>query len=297
MYTRKNISFNADNIILRGWFYTPQQANKPAPNKSALPCIIMTHGFSALKEHDLDKFAAYFAQSGKCVLIYDNRNFGESAGVPRLEVDPTAQISDLQHAITYVQQLKEVNANKIGLWGTSFSAGVHMVVAAIDKRVKCLVVQVPFVCGHHQFLNEKQYAAIQIKYQRDELSRLKGHPPMMMRVVTNNPEEKAILKGMDAFNYFTRVPSWPNQVTLRSLQYSGDFEPIAYVESVSPTPILFIVASNDTINVTDLALQAYRKAKEPKKLLIIDGDHFDPYTKQFDRCVKSACEWFDIYLN
>src|SRR5438876_2340602 len=117
MYTRTDAEFKSDDINLKGWFYTPK-------NKSKTPCIIMTHGFTALKEHHLDKFAAHFASSGMSVLIYDNRNFGESGGQPRLEVDPVAQIKDMQNAITYVQNLKSTDPKKIGIWGTSFSGGI-----------------------------------------------------------------------------------------------------------------------------------------------------------------------------
>src|SRR5438132_13269808 len=102
MYSRTDVAFKTDDITLKGWFYKPFR-HEP------LPCIIMTHGFSALKEHYLDKFASNFAKVGMCVLVYDNRNFGESEGKPRLEVDPIAQIHDMRNAITYVQQRKDVD--------------------------------------------------------------------------------------------------------------------------------------------------------------------------------------------
>ena len=119
MFLKRNIEFKTDDAILRGWFFTPKQQNIPAP------CIIMTHGFGALKEHGLKKFATQFSENGMCVLLYDNRNFGDSDGMPRLEVDPVAQIKDMRNAITFVQTLKEVNPTNIGLWGTSFSCISH----------------------------------------------------------------------------------------------------------------------------------------------------------------------------
>ncbi|ADX84537.1 hydrolase [Sulfolobus islandicus REY15A] len=48
----------------------------------------MAHGFSAVKEMYLDSFAEVFAKAGFVVLVYDNRNFGESEGEPRQEIDP-----------------------------------------------------------------------------------------------------------------------------------------------------------------------------------------------------------------
>jgi hypothetical protein len=232
-------------------------------------------------------------------MVYDNRNFGESAGVPRLEVDPVSQIRDLRNAITFVQQHKDVDPTKIGVWGTSFSAGVILVAGAIDKRIGCIVAQVPFVSGHHKSLRlarPEQWEEIRKKYEADRLNRLSGNEPAMIRVVTETPEKNAIMKIPSAFSFFTSIKSWENKVTLRSVENSGDFEPIAYLKYIGPTPMLFIVADKDTINTTDLALNAYKKALEPKKLVIINGDHFSPYVDQFEVCVTSACEWFSKNL-
>jgi fermentation-respiration switch protein FrsA (DUF1100 family) len=97
---RKDIKFKTeDGLTLRGWLYVPDGANKPAPT------IVMAHGFTCLKEMFLDKYAEIFVKDGLAVLIYDNRNFGDSDGEPRLEVDPMAQVRDYQDAISFAQLL------------------------------------------------------------------------------------------------------------------------------------------------------------------------------------------------
>jgi cephalosporin-C deacetylase-like acetyl esterase len=139
---RKDIEFkSSDNVTLRGWFYTPEGATV-----ERLPCLVMVHGFSALKEMDLDLFAETFVSKlNLAVLVYDNRGFGTSdvaPGQPRQEIIPQMQISDLQDAITYAQTREEVNKTKIGIWGSSYSGGHVLYVAAIDKRVKACISQV-----------------------------------------------------------------------------------------------------------------------------------------------------------
>jgi cephalosporin-C deacetylase-like acetyl esterase len=138
----RDIEFNAEGLTLRGWFYVPDGAKKPVPT------IVMAHGFSCTKEMFLDKYAEVFVKDGLAVLIYDNRNFGDSDGQPRLEVDPYNQIRDYRHAITYASSLPEVDSSRIGIWGTSYTGGHVLQVAAIDKRVKCVVSQVPVVSGY-----------------------------------------------------------------------------------------------------------------------------------------------------
>jgi len=79
----------------------------------------------------LDSFAGLFAGAGLNALAFDNRNFGASDGEPRQEIDLWAQ----------------VDAGRIGIWGSSHSGG-HVLVAAIERRVKAVLSQVPLVSGH-----------------------------------------------------------------------------------------------------------------------------------------------------
>src|SRR5260370_6805070 len=103
----------------------------------------MADGCSAVKEMYLDSFAEVFAAAGRSVLVFDNRNFGASDGEPRQEIDPWAQVRDYRHAITYASTLAEVDAARIGIWGSSYSGGHVLVVAAIDRRVKAVRSQTP----------------------------------------------------------------------------------------------------------------------------------------------------------
>jgi dipeptidyl aminopeptidase/acylaminoacyl peptidase len=80
---RKDVEFKTQNgVTLRGWHYLPDQRSRKVPT------IVMAHGFSAVKEMYLDKFAEVFAEAGLGALVFDNRNFGASGGEPRQEIDP-----------------------------------------------------------------------------------------------------------------------------------------------------------------------------------------------------------------
>src|SRR6195952_5272222 len=139
---RRDIEFDAEGVTLRGWFYTADGAS------GAAPTIVMAHGFSAVKEMYLDKYAETFAAAGLNALVFDNRNFGASDGEPRQEIDPVAQVRDYRHAITHAITLPEVDRNRVGGWGSSYSGGHALVLGAIDQRVKAVVAQVPLVSGY-----------------------------------------------------------------------------------------------------------------------------------------------------
>jgi fermentation-respiration switch protein FrsA (DUF1100 family) len=72
--------------------------------------------------------------------------------------------------------------------------------------------------------------------------------------------------------------------------------PGAYVEWISPTPLLMVVVAADHLTVADEALAAYGRALEPEKLTLLAGGHFDAYVKDFDAASGAAREWFLQHL-
>ena len=128
---RHDIEFDAEGAVLRGWFYEPEGAEGPTA------CVVMAHGWSATRRIHLDRYAEVFAEAGLAVVLFDNRGFGDSGtapGKPRQEIDPWEQIRDYQHAITYAQMRPEVDAHRIGVWGSSYSGAHSYVVGAIDRQ-------------------------------------------------------------------------------------------------------------------------------------------------------------------
>lgn len=64
---RRDVEFNAEGVTLRGWFYYPDGATGPVPT------VIMAHGFSAVKEMYLDRYAEAFSAAGLGVLVFDKQ--------------------------------------------------------------------------------------------------------------------------------------------------------------------------------------------------------------------------------
>jgi fermentation-respiration switch protein FrsA (DUF1100 family) len=83
---------------------------------------------------------------------------------------------------------------------------------------------------------------------------------------------------------------------MRSTRLARMYEPSVWVSRIAPTPLLMVVATHDTITLTDLALEAYERAHEPKKLVTIPGGHFDPYLSDFGTSSSAALAWFQEHL-
>ena len=236
--------------------------------------------------------------------MFDNRNFGASDGEPRQEIDPWAQVRDHRHAITYARTREEVDGDRIGIWGSSYSGCHVLAVGAIDRRVKCVVSQVPLISGHEnarRLVRSDFIAGTLEAFDADREARFRGEPPAMIPVVDADPMAASALPTPDSWEWFsqtgeTRAPMWRNEVTLRSVEMFFEYEPGAWIQWMSPTPLLLVVAQNDHLTVSDLAIAALERAREPKRLALLPGGHFDAYVAGFDAASRVARDWFAAHL-
>ncbi len=296
---REDIEFRGEGgALLRGWFYPAEGVQGPAP------AIVLAHGLSAVKEMHLDSFARYFAAAGFAVVAYDHQNFGASEGTPRQEADPVLQSRDIRNAITYAMTRDEVDADRIGIWGSSFAGGQVIMVAATDRRVKAVVAQVPGVSGSAMLMRNLRpdfvsHALAQL--DADRMHRFNGGEPNAMPAVAPNPFDQAVMPQTETYEWFTEAaksaPNWRNELTVRSMELVLGFEPGSYISRVSPTPLMMVVADNDTVAPFQIALDAYHEAREPKDLRLFHGGHFDVYEGEgFDFAAGAAREHFLTHL-
>jgi uncharacterized protein len=176
-----------------------------------------------------------------------------------------------------------------------------MVLGAIDRRIKAVAGQAPFVSGL-TLLQNRFRADLQPQmweaFAADRRARASGGPAAKIPVADENPMANVALPSADAYQYFygsdgviERDPGFPNQITLRTIEYLFGYEPGWYVPNISPTPLL-MVASNDAVTPSALALQVFETAAQPKKLVIIPGGHFDAYRGPSGELAKAAARDF-----
>ncbi|MFJ1609506.1 alpha/beta hydrolase [Streptomyces sp. NPDC088253] len=297
MVQREDVAFDADGgVTLRGWLFLP---DGPGPH----PAVTMAHGYAGVRDHGLEPFARAFAEAGFVVLLHDHRNFGASDGLPRQDIDPWRQIADWRRAISYLESRPEVAAGRIGLWGTSYAGGHAIVLGATDRRLRAVVSQVPTISGFEQGrrrIAPEAVTKLEAAFDEDERAQARGEAPRTQAVVGDDPAVPASYRTQEAIDFYLHpVPEgvWNNEVTVRSNRLARMYEPGTWVTRVSPTPLLMVVAANDTVTLTDTGLAAFEQALEPKRLQLIPGGHFDPYTTEFDQASTGALDWFRRHLS
>jgi len=159
------VSIWSDGARLSGDLFYP----KDLKSEDNLPAIILCHGWGGVRSHPNQFYVSEFAGAGYVVLTFDYRGWADSdsrlviegkrpkpdekrrvtvrAQAIREVVDPFDQTEDIIHCIDLISGEPSVDPDRIGLWGTSFGGGHVVYVAALDKRVKCIVSQVPSMDG------------------------------------------------------------------------------------------------------------------------------------------------------
>ncbi|MEX3813927.1 alpha/beta hydrolase [Paraburkholderia sp. BR13439] len=191
---------------------------------------------------------------------------------------------------------------RIGICGSSFTGGHALVLGATDRRIKAVVAQIPTISGYASGLRRVSADKLPELHERlaeDDRSRLRGDGPIYQKVASHDTSDPAVYYNKAIVDFYLQdlsEGSWENRITLRSILNARMYEPGHWIDRISPTPLLMVVAKDDTIAPTDLALAAYEKALEPKKLALVEGDHCDPYLDQFEASSTAALEWFIQYL-
>jgi uncharacterized protein len=273
----------------------------PVPAAGApLPVVVMAHGIGAERAFGLHRFARRFVARGMAVLAFDYRHFGGSSGTPRCLVVPARQREDYRAALAFVRGEPRLDARRIALWGTSFSGGHVLAVAAGDPAgVRAVVSQIPFVSGMASTL------AYPLRYQLpatvlgllDAVRGGLGLPPLTVPVVRERG--LALLASPDSRDgYLAMVPEdsdWPGRVPARVFLQVLRYHPGLRALRIS-VPVLVVGAEDDAICPIRATRRMARWLPEGEFHAFPMG-HFDPYQGAwFETVVDLETEFLERQL-
>lgn len=258
--------------------------------QGARPCVLIAHGFGNTADSGLFQFAEAFAGIGLDALVFDYRGFGLSAGEPRQLVSYKRHRDDYRSAIGFARGLDGVDPERIVLWGTSYSGGHVVAVAAGDPRIAAVISLVASLDGAATLkqlvktAGPGQLARASARGARDRLAAMTGRPPVMMPIAAE-PGELAALSTPDALPGCLEIagPTYVNEFCAREALVASNNRPVKVAGKIS-CPVLFQVAVDDQIAPTAPVEKAAKALGDLAELRRYPGGHFDAY--RGDTCAE-----------
>lgn len=292
-FRRLNADFESDGQRCAAWLFLPVGVERP-------PVVVMAHGFAAERTFKLPEIAERFTQLGIAALVFDYRHLGASEGSPHGLVCVKRQLADIKAAIAHLRQRDDVDAARLGLWGTSFGGGHAITVAAADAGVKAVVSQIPYIDGRSAIGKAGWKISLwgTIVGTYDAIRGALGLKPYCIPVV-GKPDTKAVMNRAGNWEgYFGLVPDnqeWSNLVPARVMFAFTFYSPMKYAEQVK-CPTLVILAKDEELN------SRYRTREMVKRLphgqlVEIPGRHFAAYQDEFEHAVGLAGDFFSEHLS
>jgi len=230
---------------LAGYLYRPVAVGE------TVPCVVMAHGFSATRDDGLPAYAEAFRDAGFAVVLFDYRHFGASTGQPRQLLDIARQQDDYRAVVDWARRMKGIDPDRIVLWGSSFSGGHVLSVAATDPRIAAVVSQAPFTDSLPAIrqipvgnLMSATAAAL-----RDGVGAVLGRAPILIPAV-GPAGTFAVMTTPDADSGFQDLIGpeslWRNEIAARLLLKLPLYRPGRFAARLR-MPVLFCVCDDDAV--------------------------------------------------
>jgi fermentation-respiration switch protein FrsA (DUF1100 family) len=283
--------------------HLPGQGDDFRDKDGERPCVVLGHGFAGTVDSGLLPYAERFAAAGLDAFAFDYRHFGLSAGEPRQLVSVKRQLEDWAAAVGFARALPGVDAQRIVLWGSSFSGG-HVVAAAVaDGRVAAVVSQVPVMDGLAAVANVLRYAGpaqlgrLVAAGVRDAIAAARAHTPVALAVV-GPPGSVAVMTAPDSEPGYRAIagPTWRNEALARVMLTAATHRP-GLVAGKLPCPILVQIADRDTVAPVKAAQDAAWRATGRAEVRTYPLGHFDLYRgAPFERAVTDQLHFLTRHL-
>lgn len=262
-----------------------------------LPTIVLCQGTGGLQHYHLYNAVA-FANAGFTVITFDYRGWGQSAGrlvaaepgaarsrqdgqahaaeVVELRevIDPFEQAADTAAVLAWAVAEPEVDADRIGIWGTSFGGGIALYTAINDSRIKVFFGQV----GSYEARRVDSAVA---ELQRDATRRAHGEFPY--------PAPKARVPG-----------ALHGHMVLEKVQLWSPAEDLGRLAGRPPRlAVLLVDAEKDEL--MDLrwhGARVYERHTGARERVVIPGiTHYAVYSgAPLQEVTRLALSWYEKHL-
>lgn len=293
----RSVSFSSEGASLSGLLFLPAGYRGDVK----LPAVIVTGSWTTVKEQMPTLYAGLMARKGFAAFVFDFRGFGQSEGEPRQLESYRKKIEDIKNAITALEALPEVDADRIGGLGICASCGYMALTAAQDSRLKSLAMVAPWL--HDQTLVELIYggnAGVEARLMEAEKAitvwKERG-VPTLVPACSATDEHAAMFGEWDYYLNPKRgaIAAWKNKFNVMSWKEWLTFDPIQIASRIH-VPVLLV--HSESAAIPQGAKAFYQDLPGDKKMVWTDGSQFDFYDseKQVLFSVKEVVNWLSNKL-
>ena len=290
----RSVSFYSEGVRLAGDLYLPPDIGAGERRAG----IVLCHGYTGVRNIYLPDNARVLAEAGWVVLNFDYKGWGESEG-PKTRLAPYSRVADAMAALTFLGAQPEVDAGRLGLYGTSYGGATVVWTAAIDPRVKCVVSVVGIGDGARWMRSVRrpdEYSDLLQEAAADRVRRAETGRSQFVergRVLLADRQSAEIGAKARAGN--------PSAVTEVPLEFVDDtllFNPEWVVDRIAPRPVMFITADDDRLVPPAESEALYARAGEPKKLVVLKGfGHYEVYEGEaFRQVMDATIDWYREHI-
>lgn len=292
---RRDVRFYSHGTRLAGTLRLPSGASAEHP----VGAVVQGPGWLGLRDAKLyEPYHEALLAANMAVLVFDYRGFGDSEG-DATYLDPRTQVEDYRSAATFLETCEEIDADRLGAFGSGGTGGGNAIMAAaLDERFKAMVSQVPIADGRdwlHRMRREHEWLEFLERVRTDRRHRaLAGTGELVAPrdgIMVPTPERKTTTVKADVDD---RVP---REVALASADAIIEYRPVEVVDRISPRAAMFICVENDAVTPEDHSFALYERAGAPKRLVVqTRTTHYGAYAQYRDIVAPMIAEWFDCHL-
>ena len=291
---KRAVEFYSEGFKLVGDVYVPDGL----PSGEQRAAVLLCHGYTGVKDLYLPDNAKTLNDAGYVVMTFDYKGWGESEGT-RSRLAPYSRVADVQAAMTYLSIQPEADADRIGLYGTSYGGATVSWTAAIDQRAKCIVSVVGIGHGARWMSRVRrvdEWVDLRERSKEDREKRaITGESDYVDRSEMLLPDRQSAELAAAARRL---NPAAVGTIPMEYVDDTIGFNPEWIVDKISPRPILFITSEDDRLVLPEESEQLYAHAGEPKKLVVLKGyGHYEVYSEPaFSEVMGETLEWYGEYL-
>ena len=292
--SKQAVSFYSQGCRLMGDLYRPDDLG----DGEARAGILLCHGYTGVKDLYLPDNAAALVAEGYVVLAFDYKGWGQSEG-PKSHLNPHGRVADAQAALSFLALQPEVDADRLGIYGTSYGGATVVWLAAVDERVKCTVSVVGVGNGRRWMRSVRrpdEWFDLLEQSAVDRERRLRtGESSYVERNAVLLPDRQSLDLATAARR---NNPSAVDTLPLDYVDETLAFNPEWVVDKIAPRAVLFITSDQDRLVPPEESVSLYERAGDPRKLVILKGyGHYEIYSEPaFSEVMRETIAWYQRHV-